>query len=96
MPCYADEKEDTKLLVVWALGSYPAGRDDYDIEMTLFAPVNMDDRDNETQAIFKKDNFFSVGGKIMMVSTSTHVTLLTKVVEFHEGILGRDSSRDSK
>ncbi|CAG8685529.1 23024_t:CDS:1, partial [Gigaspora rosea] len=33
--------------------------------MTLFVPVNLDDRDPETQAVFVKDNFFSVGGKII-------------------------------
>ncbi|KAF0548095.1 hypothetical protein F8M41_000152 [Gigaspora margarita] len=80
-------------LVVWAFGTYPVEREDYDIEMSLFMPLNSDERDSETQAIFEKDNFFSVGGKIvprfyngnkrakMIVSTSTHVTILNKVVE---------------
>ncbi|RHZ83351.1 hypothetical protein Glove_97g74 [Diversispora epigaea] len=97
MPCYADtivrvkfvkqyekEKESSNFLVVWALGTYPVERDDQ--------------RDNETQAIFEKDGFYSVGGKIipgfyngnkrakvlvanMTVSTSTHLTILNKVVE---------------
>ncbi|CAG8777946.1 6426_t:CDS:2, partial [Racocetra persica] len=104
MPCYADTivrikyvkqnvKEDSDLLVVWAIGTYPIEREDYDIELVLFVPVNLNDRDFETQAVFEKDNFFSVGGKIvpgyyngnkrakMTVSTSTHVTILNKVVE---------------
>ncbi|CAG8613888.1 23465_t:CDS:2 [Dentiscutata erythropus] len=50
------------------------------------------ERDSETQAVFVKDNFFCVGGKIvpgffegkkrakMTVSTSTHVTILNKAV----------------
>ncbi|RIB20726.1 hypothetical protein C2G38_2035006 [Gigaspora rosea] len=61
--------------------------------MTLFVPVNLDDRDPETQAVFVKDNFFSVGGKIipgfyegnkrakMTVSCSTYLTILNKVEE---------------
>ncbi|CAG8592632.1 27902_t:CDS:2 [Dentiscutata erythropus] len=89
MPCYADTivrvkfvrqnaKEDTNLLVVWALGAYPVEREDYNIEMTSFLPLNLDDRDPESQAVFAKDNFFSVG---MTVSTSTHVTVLNKVAD---------------
>ncbi|CAG8785291.1 4781_t:CDS:2, partial [Cetraspora pellucida] len=86
-------KEDSNMLVVWALGAFPVEREDYNIELTLFAPVNLDDRDPESQALFVKDNFFSVGGKIipgyyegnkrvkMTVSTSTHVTILSKVEE---------------
>ncbi|RIB13128.1 hypothetical protein C2G38_2198671 [Gigaspora rosea] len=76
MPCYANTivrvkyvkqnvKEDTNTLVVWALGTYPVEREDYNIEMTLFVSVSLDDRDPETQAVFVKDNFFSVGDKII-------------------------------
>ena len=78
MPCYADtivrvkfvkqyekEKDDSSLLVVWAFATYPVERDDREIEMTLFVPVNIEERDNETQAIFEKDSFYSVGGKII-------------------------------
>ncbi|CAG8736808.1 36572_t:CDS:2, partial [Racocetra persica] len=106
MPCYADTivrikyvkqnvKENSDLLVVWAIGAYPIEREDYDIELVLFVPVNSNDRDFETQAIFKKDNFFSVGGKIvpgyyngnkrakMTVSSSTQVTIL-KAAEFNK------------
>ncbi|RIB12202.1 hypothetical protein C2G38_2145188 [Gigaspora rosea] len=84
-------KEDTNTLIVWALGAYPVEREDYNIEMTLFALASSDDRDHESQAVFVKDNFFSVGGKIvprfykgnkrvkMIVSSSTHLTILNKV-----------------
>ncbi|CAG8678527.1 16634_t:CDS:2 [Dentiscutata erythropus] len=76
MPCYADTivrvkyvkqnvKDDTNTLVVWALGVYPVYREDYNLEMTLFVLVNSDVRDPESQAVFVKDNFFSVGGKII-------------------------------
>ena len=76
MPCYADTivrvkyvkqnvKEDTNTLVVWAIRAYPVEREDYNIEMTLFLPVSLDDRDSESQAAFVKDNFFPVGRKII-------------------------------
>ena len=76
MPCYAGtivkikvvrqtEKQDTGLLVVWAVGVYPVEREDNEMEMVLFVPLNSSERDFETQAIFEKDNFYSVGGKIV-------------------------------
>lgn len=76
MPCYSNTvvcikyvkqhvKEDTNLLVVWALSMYPIGREDYDIELVLFVPVSSNDRDFETQAVFEKDSFFSVRGKVV-------------------------------
>ncbi|CAG8529561.1 11550_t:CDS:2, partial [Scutellospora calospora] len=102
MPCYADTivrikyvkqyEKDNNLSVVWALSAYPVEREDYNIEMTLFVSNDLNDRDFETQAIFEKDNFYSVGGKIvsgyyegkkkamMTVSISTHMTILNKVM----------------
>ena len=77
MPCYADTivrikyvkqhvKADLGFSTVWALGAYPVEREDYEIELVLFVPVDSNDRDSETQAIFEKDNFFAVGGKIVL------------------------------
>ncbi|CAG8729600.1 3996_t:CDS:2 [Dentiscutata erythropus] len=111
MPCYADtivkinyvkqnvSSKDPNLLVMWALGSYSVKRDDYYIKMTLFVPSNSDDRDSETQAVFIKDIFFLVGGKIMpgffegkkrakmTDSTSTYVMILNKVVGSNKYLL---------
>ncbi|CAG8787401.1 1277_t:CDS:2, partial [Racocetra persica] len=60
-------------------------REDNEIELALFVPINYKDRDPESQAIFKRNQYYSVGGKIvpgshdgipkMTVSTSTHVTI---------------------
>ncbi|KAF0516136.1 hypothetical protein F8M41_017153 [Gigaspora margarita] len=47
------------------LGTYSVEREDYNIEIILFVPVSLDDRDPESQAVFVKDNFFSVGSKII-------------------------------
>ncbi|RIB00156.1 hypothetical protein C2G38_2235400 [Gigaspora rosea] len=81
--------EDINSLIVWALGTYPVDSEDYNIEMSLFVPISLDERDLDSQAVFVKDNFFSVGGKIvpgfyegnnrMMVASSTHITILNRV-----------------
>ncbi|CAG8810272.1 7055_t:CDS:2, partial [Dentiscutata erythropus] len=42
-------KEEANLLVVWALDTYPVEREDYDMSC----------------AVFVKDGFFSVRGKII-------------------------------
>ncbi|KAF0552194.1 hypothetical protein F8M41_022381 [Gigaspora margarita] len=93
MSCYANMiarikyvkqnvKEDTNSLIVWALGTYPVEREDYNIKMTLFALISSDNRDYESQAIFVKDNFFS-----MIVSSSTYLTILNKVEESNKCLL---------
>ncbi|CAG8656594.1 36044_t:CDS:1, partial [Gigaspora margarita] len=58
-------KKDAKVPLVWALGTYPPGRKDNKIEVTLFLLVNPEDRNPESQAIFKKNKYYSVGGKIV-------------------------------
>lgn len=68
MPCYVNiiirvrlvrrmEKQDSKLLVVWAVDVYSIKCEDNKIEMVLFVLLEFHKRDFETQAIFKKDNF---------------------------------------
>ncbi|CAG8818704.1 9591_t:CDS:1, partial [Gigaspora rosea] len=53
--------QDIKSLVMWALGTYPVERNDCKIEMVLFLPLESQERDLETQAIFERDGFYSVG-----------------------------------
>ncbi|CAG8517659.1 13947_t:CDS:2 [Gigaspora rosea] len=74
MPCNADtivkikvvkETEKEKLLVVCAIGVYPVGDEDNEIELVMFVPVKAEERDLATQAIFERDEYFSVGGKIV-------------------------------
>lgn len=84
-------KEDNNFIVFWAVGTYPVEREVSDLEMVLFIPIDSGERDPETQAVFEKDGFYSVGGKIipgyygnnkrpkMIVSISTNVTILNKV-----------------
>ncbi|CAG8505609.1 4841_t:CDS:2, partial [Cetraspora pellucida] len=87
-----NEKEDAKVFTIWAIRTYPTGCENNEIEMTLFLPVNPNDRNPESQAIFKKDKYYSVGGKIipgsyagqirpkMTISTSTHLTISNKEI----------------
>lgn len=44
---------------------YPFEREDNGIEMVLFVPLDVHERDFETQVVFEKDTFYSVGGKIV-------------------------------
>lgn len=77
MPCFADTilkikfvrksvsvKEESDLTSIWAIGKYPVGEENCEIELTLFLPNNDKERDIDTQAIFKKDEFYYVCGKI--------------------------------
>ncbi|CAG8693889.1 12094_t:CDS:2 [Gigaspora margarita] len=75
MPCYADmiikikyvkqSEKDAKVLSVWALGTYPPGHEDNEMEVTLFLPVNPENQNPESQAMFRKDEYYSIGGKII-------------------------------
>ncbi|KAF0530357.1 hypothetical protein F8M41_012203 [Gigaspora margarita] len=101
MPCYGDtilrikyvnlsERGDNNMRAVWAIGTYPVECEDSEIELVLFVPMNSEECDYETQAIFEKDCFYSVGGKIVpafykgkkrpkiMVSISTCVSIFNK------------------
>ncbi|CAG8549577.1 5996_t:CDS:2 [Cetraspora pellucida] len=100
MPCYADtivkikhvrqKESNNQTMSVWAIGTYPIGRDDNEIELTIYVPVNSAECDQETQAIFKREEYYSVGGKIipscyagitrpkMTVTASTHLTIVDK------------------
>ncbi|CAG8793882.1 11469_t:CDS:2, partial [Gigaspora rosea] len=59
------EKEDTNFVRIWAIGGYPIECEDYDINITLFVLVDLNARDLETQAVFEKDNYYCIGGKIV-------------------------------
>ncbi|CAG8528265.1 24355_t:CDS:2 [Cetraspora pellucida] len=98
MPCYVDTivkinqvrqtyKEDLKLIVVWVIGFYPVGYEDYELEMVLFISTVGEERDPNTQAIFEKNKYYCVGEKVVIgnfngnsrlkitVASSTHLTI---------------------
>ncbi|RIB15367.1 hypothetical protein C2G38_2192551 [Gigaspora rosea] len=101
MPCNIDtivrikvvrETEKDNQLTVWAIGCYPVGNKDKEIELTLFVPVDFEERDHDLQAIFQKDEYFSAGDKIIPnkykdtirprvkdISISTYLKILSKV-----------------
>lgn len=79
MPCYADtivrikcvhkceNKNDKDSMIVWAIGAYPIDREDSEVEIISFVSNNPVERDPETQAVFEKDRFYSISGKIVPV-----------------------------
>ncbi|CAG8744025.1 11828_t:CDS:2, partial [Cetraspora pellucida] len=83
-------KEDSGLISVWAVGTYPVGNEECMIELTLFVPIDNEERDSDTHAIFEKEELYLVGGKIvpgkykddvrpkMIVSSSTHLKIVVK------------------
>ncbi|CAG8592970.1 24137_t:CDS:2 [Cetraspora pellucida] len=98
MPCYVDtivkinqvrqsDKEESKLTVVWRIGTYPVESENCDMEMVLFVPINEFERDCNMQSVFEKNEYYSVGGKVvpgsyngklrlkMTVASSTHLTI---------------------
>ncbi|CAG8744140.1 22574_t:CDS:2 [Dentiscutata erythropus] len=104
MPCYADTivkmkyacqtvKKEDNLIVIWAIGLYPMEYENSEIEMVQFVPINSTNRDLEFQAIFERNSFFFVGGKIvfsfyknnkrpkMIVLILTNLAILNKVVK---------------
>ncbi|CAG8501338.1 384_t:CDS:2, partial [Scutellospora calospora] len=81
------EKDELNFTIVWALGVYPVESEDREMEVTLFVPVNEDERDPNTQSVFVKSEYYSVCGKVvtgtyngkfrlkMIAMLSTHFTL---------------------
>ncbi|CAG8507892.1 10937_t:CDS:2 [Cetraspora pellucida] len=110
MPCFADTivrikfskqnvKKESRLISVWAVETYPVCNEDCVIELVLFVLIDSEERDIDTQAIFEKDEFYSVGGKIvprkynndvrpkMTVSSSTQLRILDKVLLLNKCLL---------
>ncbi|CAG8466484.1 923_t:CDS:2, partial [Cetraspora pellucida] len=86
-----NENENSGLILIWAIGIYPVGHKDCEVEMTLFVAIDFTKRDSDTQAVFEKNEFYSVRSKIvpgkynnsmrlkMTVSSSTLLKILDKV-----------------
>ncbi|CAG8566032.1 10267_t:CDS:2 [Cetraspora pellucida] len=110
MPCYLDtivkikltrqnETKDTGSISVWAIGSYPIGSEDNEIEIVIYVQQNPLECNTGLQAIFKREEFYSIGGKIvpghyarsvrpkMSVATSTHLTVNSKPLESNKCLL---------
>ncbi|CAG8544711.1 27422_t:CDS:2, partial [Dentiscutata erythropus] len=67
-------EKDNNLRAVWAIGGYPIECESSEVKLVLFVPINLDECNPETQAIFEKDYFYS-----MIVSISTRLSILNKV-----------------
>ncbi|CAG8806550.1 16721_t:CDS:2, partial [Dentiscutata erythropus] len=98
MPCYADTivkvnqvhqtcNKDSKLFAIRAVGVYPIESEDCELDMTLFIPMNDKEKDPNLQSIFETNEYYCVGGKIvlgfyngnlrlkMTVASSTHLSI---------------------
>ncbi|CAG8819359.1 11472_t:CDS:2, partial [Racocetra persica] len=98
MPCYGNTivkinqvrqsiRDNISSIIVWAIGTYPVEQEDNDIELVMFVPIDSDERDPDSQAIFEKNKYYIIGGKVvpehyrgakrlkMTVATSTHVNI---------------------
>ncbi|CAG8530314.1 2285_t:CDS:2 [Racocetra persica] len=98
MPCYADTivkvnqvrqtcNEDSKLVAIRAVGVYPIESEDCELDMTLFIPINDEERDPNTHSIFETNEYYCVGGKVVLghyngnlrlkltVASSTHLLI---------------------
>ncbi|CAG8514651.1 23530_t:CDS:2, partial [Cetraspora pellucida] len=67
-------KEESNLTHIWAIGIYSVKSEDCKIEIVLFIPINDHDRNPNTQSVFVKNEYFSIGEK-MTVALSTHLTI---------------------
>ncbi|CAG8496235.1 7053_t:CDS:2 [Cetraspora pellucida] len=80
-------RESIDSIVIWAIGTYPVEQDDNEIEMVMFVPIDPNDQDPDTHAVFEKNEYYAVSGKIvpeyyrgakrpkMTVTSSTHVSI---------------------
>ncbi|CAG8749835.1 23612_t:CDS:2, partial [Gigaspora rosea] len=60
-----ENKNDRDSMIVWAIGAYPVDHEDSEVEIVSFISTNPAERDPETEAVFKRDGFYSIGGKII-------------------------------
>ncbi|CAG8495217.1 7637_t:CDS:2, partial [Racocetra persica] len=49
-------------------------REDSEIEMVLFVPTNPEEKDPETQAVFEKDGFYSIGAVSDVEASSSMIS----------------------
>ncbi|CAG8562645.1 17777_t:CDS:2 [Dentiscutata erythropus] len=87
--CQSD-KEESKLTVVWAIGLYPVGSEEREIEMVLFILMVDYDRDPNSQSVFVKNEYYSVGKKAIPGSYNNNLRLKITVVSFTHLVIRRD------
>ncbi|CAG8701658.1 22816_t:CDS:2, partial [Cetraspora pellucida] len=60
-----NENESNNFVSVWAIGIYSVECEECEIEIILFVAIDLKKRDFDIQAVFEKNEFYSVGGKIV-------------------------------
>ncbi|CAG8681764.1 5981_t:CDS:2 [Cetraspora pellucida] len=93
MPCYADTiikvnqihqtcNKNSKLFAIQAVGVYPIESKDCELNMTLFIPMNDEEKDPNSQSIFETNEYYCVGGKIMLESYNGNLRLKVCVFSY--------------
>ncbi|RIB26859.1 hypothetical protein C2G38_2162112 [Gigaspora rosea] len=108
MPCHVDTvvkvsqvhqtcNEDSKLFTYLAVGVYSVGSEDCELDMALFIPIGVEERDPNTQSIFETNEYYCVSGKTvlenyngnlrlkMTVALSTHLSIKRDLVNDYTG-----------
>ncbi|RIB07702.1 hypothetical protein C2G38_2252460 [Gigaspora rosea] len=76
MPCFATTivkisqvrlyvKDEINSAVVWAVGNYPIEQETNSMVIIMFVPIDPNKRDPDSQAVFEKDHYYVVSGKIV-------------------------------
>ncbi|CAG8826734.1 26789_t:CDS:1, partial [Racocetra persica] len=76
MPCYGNTiikisqvrqsiRDNISSIIIWAIGIYPVEQEDNDIELVMFIPIDSDERDPDSQAVFKKNEYYIIGKKVI-------------------------------
>ncbi|CAG8759540.1 22931_t:CDS:1, partial [Gigaspora rosea] len=50
-----------------AIGTYPIGLEDNEIEVVLYVPRNRDELDPDSQAMFRKDKYYSIEEELYQI-----------------------------
>ncbi|CAG8678846.1 14901_t:CDS:2 [Cetraspora pellucida] len=103
MSCYVDtivkinqvcqtNKQESKLTSVCVIGVYPIKSEDCEMKMFIFIPISKYERDPNTQFVFKKNKYYSIGRKVVLGSYNGNLKLKMTVMSSTHLLIKRDSS----
>ncbi|CAG8695547.1 8153_t:CDS:2 [Dentiscutata erythropus] len=68
-------KEELKLTIAQTTGVYPIESEDCELEIVLFVSIYNEERDPNTQSIFEKDEYYSIGRKVVPEYSDSNLEL---------------------
>ncbi|CAG8687693.1 14647_t:CDS:2, partial [Dentiscutata erythropus] len=101
MPCHGDTivkinqvrqtcNDDSKLIAIRAVGVFPVESDDRELDLSLFIPMNDEERDPNSQSIFELNEYYCVGGKVVLGSYNGNLRLKMTVASSTHLAIKRD------